>query len=31
VLIEFGAALAGITLVTVNPNYLGQELAYVLG
>jgi fatty-acyl-CoA synthase len=31
VLIEFGAALAGITLVTVNPNYLGEELAYVLG
>src|SRR5258708_24737735 len=31
VLIEFGAALAGITLVTVNPNYLGEELTYVLG
>ncbi len=28
VLIEFGAALAGITLVTVNPAYLGRELAY---
>jgi fatty-acyl-CoA synthase len=30
VLIEFGAALAGITLVTVNPAYLGKELGYVL-
>jgi fatty-acyl-CoA synthase len=30
-LVEFGAALAGITLVTVNPNYLSHELAYVLG
>ena len=30
VLIEFGAALAGITLVTVNPAYLAKELAYVL-
>jgi fatty-acyl-CoA synthase len=30
VLIEFGAALAGITLVAVNPAYLAKELAYVL-
>ena len=30
VLIEFGAALAGITLVTVNPAYLPKELANVL-
>ena len=30
VLIEFGAALAGLTLVTVNPAYLGAELAFVL-
>jgi fatty-acyl-CoA synthase len=30
VLIEFGAALAGITLVTVNPAYLAEELKYVL-
>jgi fatty-acyl-CoA synthase len=30
VLIELGAALAGITLVTVNPAYLASELAYVL-
>jgi fatty-acyl-CoA synthase len=30
VLIEFGAALAGLTLVTVNPAYLAKELAYVL-
>jgi fatty-acyl-CoA synthase len=30
VLVEFGAALAGITLVTVNPAYLGDELAFVL-
>src|ERR1700760_2753289 len=29
-LIEFGAALAGVTLVTVNPAYLANELAYVL-
>ncbi len=29
-LIEFGAALAGITLVTVNPAYLANELAFVL-
>lgn len=28
--VEFGAALAGMTLVTVNPAYLGDELAYVL-
>jgi fatty-acyl-CoA synthase len=27
---EFGAALAGITLVTVNPAYLAPELAHVL-
>src|SRR3954451_14539557 len=30
VMIEFGAALAGITLVTINPSYLAKELAYVL-
>ncbi len=30
VLIEFGAALAGVTLVTVNPAYLANELAFVL-
>ncbi|TDG03173.1 AMP-dependent synthetase [Paraburkholderia guartelaensis] len=30
VLLEFGAALAGITLVTVNPAYLPKELVYVL-
>ena len=30
VLVEFGAALAGVTLVTVNPAYLGDELAFVL-
>lgn len=29
-LIEFGAALAGVTLVTVNPSYLANELAFVL-
>src|SRR5271167_4425834 len=29
-LIEFGAALAGVTLVTVNPAYLANELAFVL-
>jgi fatty-acyl-CoA synthase len=28
--IEFGAALAGLVLVTVNPAYLAGELAYVL-
>jgi fatty-acyl-CoA synthase len=31
VLLEFGAALAGLTLVTVNPAYQGDELAHVLG
>lgn len=31
VLCEFGAALAGITLVTANPAYLAAELTYVLG
>ena len=31
VLLEFGAALAGVTLVTVNPAYRASELAYVLG
>jgi fatty-acyl-CoA synthase len=31
VLLEFGAALAGIVLVTVNPAYQRHELAYVLG
>jgi fatty-acyl-CoA synthase len=30
VLVEFGAALAGLTLVTVNPAYLAEELAFVL-
>ena len=30
VLLEFGAALAGIVLVTVNPAYQRNELAYVL-
>lgn len=30
VLIEFGAALAGLTLVTVNPAYQVKELEYVL-
>jgi fatty-acyl-CoA synthase len=30
VLIEFGAALAGLTLVTVNPAYQAKELEYVL-
>jgi fatty-acyl-CoA synthase len=31
VLLEFGAALAGLTLVTVNPAFQAAELAYVLG
>ena len=31
VLLEFAAALAGLTLVTVNPAYQAEELAYVLG
>jgi fatty-acyl-CoA synthase len=31
VLLEFGAALSGIVLVTVNPAYQREELAYVLG
>ncbi len=30
VVLEFGAALAGITLVTVNPAYRARELEYVL-
>ena len=30
VLLEFGAGLAGVVLVTVNPAYQPQELAYVL-
>jgi fatty-acyl-CoA synthase len=30
VLLEFGAALAGVTLVTVNPAYRSGELAYVM-
>jgi fatty-acyl-CoA synthase len=30
VLLEFGTALAGLTLVTVNPTYRVGELAYVL-
>ncbi|MEW6258066.1 MAG: AMP-binding protein, partial [Pseudomonadota bacterium] len=28
--VEFGAALAGLTLVTVNPAFLPKEVAYVL-
>ncbi|MGH3297312.1 MAG: AMP-binding protein, partial [Trebonia sp.] len=31
VILEFAAALAGLVLVTVNPAYQGDELAYVLG
>jgi len=31
VLLEFGAALAGLTLVTVNPALQASEVAYVLG
>jgi fatty-acyl-CoA synthase len=31
VVLEYGAALAGIVLVTVNPAYQRQELAHVLG
>jgi fatty-acyl-CoA synthase len=31
VLLQYGAALAGLTLVTVNPAYRPQELRYVLG
>jgi fatty-acyl-CoA synthase len=31
VILEFGAALAGLVLVTVNPAYTGDELAHVLG
>jgi fatty-acyl-CoA synthase len=31
ILLEFGAALSGITLVTVNPAFQAKELAYVLG
>jgi len=30
-ILEFAAALAGLTLVTVNPAYQGDELAHVLG
>jgi fatty-acyl-CoA synthase len=30
-LMEFGAALAGLTLVTVNPALRGREVAHVLG
>ncbi len=30
VLLEFGAALAGLTLVTVNPAYRSSEIEYVL-
>jgi fatty-acyl-CoA synthase len=30
VILEFGAALAGLTLVTVNPAYRPSELSYVL-
>jgi fatty-acyl-CoA synthase len=31
VLLEFAAALAGLTLVTVNPAYQAEELTHVLG
>ena len=31
VVVEYGAALAGLTLVTVNPSFQPKELAYVLG
>lgn len=31
VLLEFGAALAGLTLVTVNPALRPREVGYVLG
>jgi fatty-acyl-CoA synthase len=31
VVLEFAAALAGLTLVTVNPAYQAEELAHVLG
>jgi fatty-acyl-CoA synthase len=31
IILEFGAALAGLILVTVNPAYQGDELAHVLG
>jgi fatty-acyl-CoA synthase len=31
IVLQFGAALAGVTLVTVNPLYRAQELQYVLG
>src|SRR5688500_14565228 len=30
VLLEFGSAMAGLTLVTVNPSYQKRELKYVL-
>ncbi len=30
ILLEFGAAMAGVVLVTVNPSFQAQELAYVL-
>lgn len=30
VLLQFGAAMAGVVLVTVNPAYTAEELAYVL-
>src|SRR5262245_34856862 len=30
-LLEFGAGLAGLVIVTVNPAYRARELAYVLG
>jgi fatty-acyl-CoA synthase len=30
VMLEFGAAMAGVVLVTVNPAFRGQELQYVL-
>ena len=31
VLLQYGAALAGMTLVTLNPAYRPEEMAYVLG
>lgn len=30
ILIEFGAALAGLTLVTINPSFTAREVKYVL-
>ena len=30
ILVEFGAAMAGVILVTINPSYQAEELTYVL-